>query len=273
LIGFKPSRGLVPRAYGLPALLNDFEVVGPIGRSLDDVRTMLGILTDDRSIAPETASETLRVAYIPTFADAPVDPQIARSVAAAAAIFTTQGHQVARLDNFALAEPIGTIWPMLSETGVAWLMDQHLNRDGEVTSAIAAMAQRGRTHTARDYLAMLQTVAAVEQEFTALFARFDVLLLPTTAAQPWPIGIPHPEIIAGRPVGARGHAVFTPFANALGLPAISVPGQPGDDGLPIGIQVCSARRADELVLRAAAIIGFKSVLPHPTIELPSTASA
>jgi len=273
LVGFKPSRGRVPRAHGLPAILNDFEVVGPIGRSLDDVNAMLGILADGRSIAPESASEPLRVAYIPTFADAPVDPQIARSVAAAAEIFTAQGHRVVRLDNFGLAEPIGKIWPMLSETGVAWLMDQYPWRGGQSGSAIAAIPQRGRTHTARDYLAMLQTVAAVEQEFTALFARFDVLLLPTTAAQPWPIGISHPEIIAGTPVGPRGHAVFTAFANALGVPAISIPGQPDDDGLPIGIQLCGARDADELVLRAAAVIGFKSATRPPIIELPSTASA
>lgn len=258
LIGFKPSRGLVPRAHGLPAILNDFEVAGPIGRSLDDVSTMLGILADDRSIAPQATSEPLRIAYIPTFADAPVDPQIARSVAVAAGIFTAQGHRVVRLDNFVLAEPIGKIWPILSETGVAWLMDQHPGRDGEISDAIVAMARRGRAHTARDYLAMLQTIAAVEQEFTALFARFDVLLLPTTAAQPWPIGLSHPEIIAGRPVGPRGHAVFTPFANALGLPAISIPGQPGDNGLPIGVQLCGARDADKLVLRAAAIIGARA---------------
>ena len=45
-----------------------------------------------------TAAEPLRIAYIPTFADAPVDPQIARSVAAAAEIFTAQGHRVVRLD-------------------------------------------------------------------------------------------------------------------------------------------------------------------------------
>jgi len=94
----------------------------------------------------------LRIAYIPTFADAPVDPQIARSVAVTAEIFAAQGHRVVRLDNFVLAEPIGKIWPILSETGVAWLMDQHPGRDGEISDAIAAMAQRGRAHTARDYL-------------------------------------------------------------------------------------------------------------------------
>ena len=32
----------------------------------------------------------------------------------------------------------------------------------------------------------------------------------------------HPTLIDGREVGARGHAVFTAFANAAGLPAIAL---------------------------------------------------
>jgi aspartyl-tRNA(Asn)/glutamyl-tRNA(Gln) amidotransferase subunit A len=254
LVGFKPSRGLVPRAHGLPAILHDFEVAGPIGRSLRDVKIMLDIIAGTESIAPEATSRPLRIAYIPTFSDAPVDPTIARSVAAAAKAFAEQGHHVERLDHFVLAEPIGAIWPTLSETGVAWLLDRYPDRDGDVGAGVAAMSERGRLHTARDYLNLLQTVADVEHEFIALFARFDVLLLPTAAAQPWPIGLSHPTMIDGRPVGPRGHAVFTAFANALGLPAISIPGDPADDGMPIGIQLCGACGADALVFRVAAIL-------------------
>ncbi len=259
LVGFKPSRGLVPRAHGLPAILHDFEVAGPIGRSLHDVGIMLDIIAGTQPIAPEVISKPFRIAYVPTFSDAPVDPTIARSVAAAAKTFAEQGHHVERLDHFALAEPISAIWPTLSETGVAWLMDRYPDRDGDVGAGVAAMSERGRLHTARDYLNLLQTVADVQQEFIALFACFDVLLLPTAAAQPWPIGVSHPAMIDGRPVGPRGHAVFTAFANALGLPAISIPGDPADDGMPIGIQLCGACGADELVFRAAAILTSDTV--------------
>jgi aspartyl-tRNA(Asn)/glutamyl-tRNA(Gln) amidotransferase subunit A len=250
-VGFKPSRAQVLRAHSLPAILNEFEVAGPIGRSVADVRTMFDIIAGRPSVAPDLAPRILRIAYIPTFAAAPVDPQIARSVALTAEAFAARGHRVERLDDFALAEPIAAIWPVVSETGVAWLMDRHPGRDGDIGASVAGMAARGRTHTARDYLGALQTVAAVEAEFAALFARFDILLLPTAAAQPWPIGLSHPEVIDGQPVGPRGHAVFTAFANALGLPAISIPGQPGDDGLPIGTQLCGAIGADDLVLLSA----------------------
>jgi aspartyl-tRNA(Asn)/glutamyl-tRNA(Gln) amidotransferase subunit A len=254
LVGFKPSRGLVPRAHGLPAILNEFEVAGPIGRSLEDIGSMLDIIADKPTTAPDMTARPLRIAYIPTFADAPVDPQIARSVAMTAEAFAAQGHHVERLDNFILAEPIAAIWPVVAESGVAWLMDRHPGRDGDIGAVIAAMVQRGRTYNARDYLNMLLTVAAVEQEFLALFARFDLLLLPTAAAQPWPIGMTHPDTINGQLVGPRGHAIFTAFANALGLPAISIPGQPDADGLPIGTQLCGAFGMDSLVLACAGLV-------------------
>ena len=62
----------------------------------------------------------------------------------------------------------------------------------------------------------------------------------------------HPESIDGKSVGPRGHAVFTAFANAGGLPGISVPCRASQTGLPIGIQLVGPYGADELLLSLAA---------------------
>lgn len=58
-------------------------------------------------------------------------------------------------------------------------------------------------------------------------------------------------VIAGQSVGPRGHAVFTPFANALGLPAISVPCGSRPYGVPIGFQLCAAESGDRTLLSLA----------------------
>jgi aspartyl-tRNA(Asn)/glutamyl-tRNA(Gln) amidotransferase subunit A len=70
---------------------------------------------------------------------------------------------------------------------------------------------------------------------------------------PWPATEIYPGIIDGQPVGPRGHAVFTPFANALGLPAISLPAGLSSKRLPIGYQLVAAqgRDADLLALARA----------------------
>ena len=55
---------------------------------------------------------------------------------------------------------------------------------------------------------------------------------------------PHPAMIDGQPVGPRGHAVFTPVANALGLPAISLPCVVEDGALPVGLQIIAGQNRD-----------------------------
>jgi aspartyl-tRNA(Asn)/glutamyl-tRNA(Gln) amidotransferase subunit A len=60
----------------------------------------------------------------------------------------------------------------------------------------------------------------------------------------------YPQRIDGRDVGPRGHAVFTAFANAAGLPAIVLPCGFAQ-GLPVGVQLVAREGADDLLLALA----------------------
>jgi hypothetical protein len=44
LVGFKPSRDTVARGKGFPAILGEFEVIGPIARSVDDVLAAMEVI-------------------------------------------------------------------------------------------------------------------------------------------------------------------------------------------------------------------------------------
>jgi aspartyl-tRNA(Asn)/glutamyl-tRNA(Gln) amidotransferase subunit A len=132
-------------------------------------------------------------------------------------------------------------------------MTQHGDVDDSIDPALAEMARAGRGHSEVDYVAALEKIRGAEPAFDALFERADMLLTPTTAAMPWPARLTHPETIAGKPVGARGHAVLTPFANALGLPAISLPCEAWHDAMPIGFQLCAARGHDRALLEFARL--------------------
>lgn len=43
VVGFKPSYGVVPR-FGLISLVNSMDVPGLLGRYVDDIATMLGVV-------------------------------------------------------------------------------------------------------------------------------------------------------------------------------------------------------------------------------------
>jgi aspartyl-tRNA(Asn)/glutamyl-tRNA(Gln) amidotransferase subunit A len=228
-------------------------VAGPIARHVDDISVAMDVIAGPwwRKLNEPQHGRRLKILHIAAFGDEPVDPAITEAVADAAAGLASAGHHVEHASRFDLARPVGDIWPIISNAGIAWLLSQHDGAENKVGPAVAEMALRGATYSAADYLGALDAVEKLNRKFDELFERIDVLLTPATAAMPWLATETHPPVIAGRPVGPRGHAVFTPFANALGLPAISLPCKlwPGD--MPIGFQLCAARGHDAVLLELA----------------------
>ena len=253
LVGFKPSRGIVPRTNGFPAILHDFEVAGPVARNVSDVILTMNVIGGRDCQPPNIhhSDNRLRILYAPTFSQAPVDPDIVVAVDGVASELVRQGHHVERDDTFDLAAPIDEVWPVISQTGLAWLLSQHSKAERCIAPPLREMARNGNAYSATDYLNALNVIKQVARKFDALFDAYDLLLTPATAAMPWPATQTHPETIAGNPVGSRGHAVFTPFANALGLPAISLPCPFWPQKMPIGFQLCAAHRNDAGLLAFA----------------------
>lgn len=264
LVGLKPSRGRIARCGGFPPILLDFEVVGLIGRTVADVETALGLLGDADPVDPASAAfardpyrpvppRPCRILYAPHFGDAPVDPEIALSVATAARALETLGHRVEEAFALDIAQEANEAWPTISQAGLAWLLAQLGDWHGRVGTAMASMAQAGAALTAADYLEALAAAQRTRERVRELFAAgHDLLMTPTTAALPWPATQSHPPEIAGRLAGPRGHAVFTAFVNAAGVPAISVPSSPSRSGLPIGFQLVAPFGAEALLCAVAA---------------------
>ena len=265
LAGFKPSRGMVPRRHGFPAILHDLEVIGPIARNVDDLLLAMDVTGGPDWRRSDTEAAAARILFVPTFSGAPVDREIASAVADIAAKLAGQGHDVETACDFDLAAPIAEIWPVISQSGLAWLMAQHADRDDLISPSLAEMARNGRRYSAADYLAALDSIKAVGRGFDTLFQRFDILLTPTAAAMPWPATDIYPGTIDGQPVGPRGHAVFTPFANALGLPAISLPAGSSANGLPIGFQLVAAQGRDADLLALARACNRDMIATCPPI--------
>lgn len=274
LVGLKPSRHRVPRLGGMPKLYLDYEVLGPIGRCVDDVLTVLQVI--GRTPVPEPERRPGRILYIPRFGDHPVDPQIAALTDAAAKDFAALGHEVETAQRFDLAEAVNEGWPLVPQIGLAWLLEhphelsERPFEESLLGPAMQANARAGRAASARTLFGLLIEIERLRAEIERLFDRYDFLLTPAAAALPWPAEQTHPPQIAGQDVGPRGHAIFTAFANAAGLPAIALPcGWADVDGpfpgrVPVGLQLVAREGNDDALFAPAR--AYESA--HPWLRFP-----
>ncbi|MGN1056177.1 MAG: amidase [Comamonas sp.] len=264
LVGLKPSIGTLARVQCLPSLLLDFEVVGLLARSVEDVQLALDALAgpeaaDAASLAAYAAracqvetKQPLKVLYVADLDGAPVDPEIAQACGAAVQLLADQA--VIELQHSALPLNLSTLnsgWSRVGQMGLAHLFAQHPEWAQQASAKYRDMAAQGQACSAADLWSVLEAVAQLRRDCVALFTAWDVIAMPATAAQPWPAEQAYPTEIAGVPVGPRGHAVFTGWVNAAGLPAVSVPVQPDAQGLPIGLQLIGPLGSESRLLRLA----------------------
>jgi aspartyl-tRNA(Asn)/glutamyl-tRNA(Gln) amidotransferase subunit A len=263
LVGLKPSRGRVPRSNGFPAMLLDFEVVGPMTRTVADLAGVMRLITPPDHRDPLSAvfsdhpfeippAPTTRILYVARFGSSPVDPEILSSVTTAARSLTDLGHVVvegvAPFDIDSLAQP----WSTISQAGLAWMLRSHSYRHEILTSAMVESAAKGAAATAADYYSALEAVRVLKTNLCLFFDQYDLIMTPTAAALPWPAEEPYPRTIANEEVGPRGHAIFTGFVNMAGCPGINIPATPSSGGLPIGFQLVAAPGRDDLLCAIAA---------------------
>jgi aspartyl-tRNA(Asn)/glutamyl-tRNA(Gln) amidotransferase subunit A len=252
LAGLKPSWGAVPRSGGLPEILPGLEVIGPIARSVADLVAMMRIIAGPATgswQAPAATPGRQKIVYWRAINGGPVDPDILASVDAAAAALQALGHHVEEQQAPAcIAHFNEAVWPVLSATGLAAVLKDASGREAELTPALRSLLEQGRGLRATDLFQAQRQVREMRAELALLLTQVDIILTPTAAALPWPATESHPAEINGQAVESRGHAVFTAFANAAGLPGLALPAAPSAQGLPIGLQLIARQGADAALL-------------------------
>lgn len=282
-VGLKPSTGRVPRSRGFPVFLHDFEVAGPIARSVDDLVLAMRELSlwsvEDSRTTPFQAlpfcvpdqPAPARVALVNSLGEAPVDADSADAAEDAWQALSGMGHAPVMLgarQRAMLVQAVAAIndlaWPVLSGSGLAWLMaTHHAGREQALSPPLAALLEQGRQRSGAELMGALNAVARLRDVLALLMQDIDCLLLPSAAAQPWPAREPYPAAINGRPAGPRGHAIFTSFVNAAGLPALALPAGLGATGMPLGIQLVGRHGADGWL----CAIGRQLEKAHPVAPL------
>jgi len=262
VFGLKPSRGRVSSAPFTS--LEGLSTAGPISRTVEDAAALLDVLegyeSGDAWWAPpperpfgEAVREPpgrLRIAVatsppIPT----PVHHDCVTAAHDAAVLLAELGHHVVEAtpdwhepDLFHTFLEVWQVAPALHPVDPSLMTP--LNR-GLVESAHAGAAA--------DYARAVARLGALARRTVAFWREQDVVLTPTLALPPVPIG--WQDSVEGAFEQLLRSTAFTPFTaivNLTGLPAASLPLHWSESGLPIGIQAIGPPAGDELLLRLAA---------------------
>jgi amidase len=117
-----------------------------------------------------------------------------------------------------------------------------------------ALYEMGRQQSASSYLLSLTFLQRVARDIARFFLKYDVLLTPTLAEPPVPLGTfdSPPENPLHGLRRAEAFVPFTPICNVTGQPAMSVPLYWNGQGLPVGVHFVGRFGDEATLFRLAA---------------------
>ncbi len=263
--GIKPTYGRVSM-FGCLPLAHSLDHMGPLARTVRDCALLLNALAgyDERDSAsvpmsaedflpPEgpVSLEGLRIGMPASFYFDRADPEVVAAVHAMAKVAQAAGAtlvDVAVPDVLALNQ--ATLTVQLPES--TYSIDPLGTRGHLLGQAVKPNIDRGRTVTALDYLNARQTIERFRGEFADLFTHCDVLFAPSTPITAPPIGVATVLIDGVEEDTRLATTRLMRGANALGLPAMSIPSGFTSTGMPMGLQIMGPVWSESRVLRVAA---------------------
>ncbi|WP_448626332.1 amidase [Geodermatophilus sp. URMC 64] len=262
VVGLRPTPGRVPM-WPSPLGWSTLSVQGPMGRTVGDVALQLSAIAGPDPRVPISLESPgsafagpldadlrgLRVAWTPDLGGrVTVDPAITSVLSSSLGVFADLGATVEEdcPDLSGADEVFSTLR--------AWLFEQaHLEKSRRtpelVKESIRWNAEMGAKLTGADVARAEVAHTQLYERVVEFFERYDVLLAPTTQVLPFPVELEYPTEIGGVPQEnylewMRSCTILSP----TGCPALSVPGGFTPDGLPVGLQIVAAPRADRRVL-------------------------
>jgi amidase len=284
LVGFKPSRGRVPRLAQswLGAVVEGVEArtVADAAAVLDTISTpdpnaWYNAPASHRTFA-EQASATPAKLRVGLMAEAPLgiptDEPCAAGARAVAALLEQLGHTVEEVQVPTVSEEM---IPSFISLTVAGLADYDGVDWAAVDAHIAHQRKAAGELGAYDYALAVRTLELLSRRETERWGRdFDVLVTPTSAILPPLAGATLEAQLAApdQPVLDVVRSVsFTAFGNVTGLPAVSLPLHWSDEGLPVGVQLTGGPWQDGAVLALAGQL--EAARPWAERRPPLAASA
>jgi len=284
VVGLKPTWGRVSR-YGLIAFASSLDQIGPFGRTVRDVATLLGVLaghdprdaTSAKTPVPNYNSPApdhlkgLRVGIPQAYFQDGIQPAVEKSVRTAIAMFKDRGATLVDvtlpdtkqcLAAYYVIAPAEASSNLARYDGVRYghraarsvdLIDMYQRTRGEgLGPEVKRRIMLGTYALAAGYYEAYYGRAQwvrnrIRSAYQDAFQSCDVIVTPTSPTTAARIG----EV--GDPLTMYLMDIFTISANLTGIPALSMPCGFSEEGLPIGVQLLGQPYDEPTLLRIASV--------------------
>lgn len=257
IAGLKPTTGRVPGEGQFPPSSGPYSlgaVVGPLARTVRDLRTMLNAISDERPFVSDV--RRARVAWYTDDGVAPVTEETARAVATAANALSDAGLKCEERRPPHVERGYEMWLKLFSRASVVQLRKVYAGREGDGGSFVSwrlSTAGDNPPPTLDEYIAGWMERDRLREEIVTWMQTTPLLVAPVGATPAYP----HDTLkvtVRGSTMGTFRAFSYAQTFNVFDLPVVTVPAGKSNDGLPIGVQIVGRPFAEELVLAAAEIV-------------------
>ena len=283
VVGLKPTYGLVSR-YGLIAYASSLDQIGTITKDVEDSAMLLNIIAghDERDTTSENRKKVdytkalkndikgMKIGIPKEFFGEGINEEVKSSLEKAIEVYKEMGAQVEEFSLDIAKYSLAAYYIIACAEASSNLGRFDGIRYGHRTKEFSNLKElfvNSRSEGFGDevkrriilgtyvlssgyydayYKKAQQVRTLVKNEFDKAFAKYDVILTPTSPITAFEIGTK-----SNNPLEMYLADICTVSINVGGLPAISIPCGVDSKGLPIGMQLIGDRFKEETILNAA----------------------
>jgi aspartyl-tRNA(Asn)/glutamyl-tRNA(Gln) amidotransferase subunit A len=262
-VGLKTTVGRISRA-GVYPLSYSLDSVGPLSRTVEDAAivyqclqgedpaddTTLGVARHNVLNALKAGVKGLRVAFAETAFFDEADPEVAKAVREAGAVFTGLGAHVDSIPFPEAAEAMQLNPRGLVISAEAYAVNRKWleERFNDLDPVVGQRMIHGKSVPAHEYFAKTRRWAELRAQARETLRHVDALLVPATMIPPLPVA----EIDSSMETYMTRNAQYlrnTAIGNILNLCGLALPCGFTSKGLPIGLMIYGKPFNEDTVLR------------------------
>jgi len=252
ITGLKPTFGLISKRGVMP-LGWTMDHMGPMTKTVRDCAVAFHAMGGPEVALKNADIRGLRIGLPVNYYFDRLDLEVSESVRTAVQTAAALGARIVdiKVPNIDEINVVARVLLLAEATSVH---QAHLDRRGDIGADVMTLLDQGRLIRGSDYVDAQRLRRIYCREFSKLWSEVDCIFTPTTPTPAPKIGQMTMKVGAVDEDVRLATTRLMRAINVLGIPALSIPCGFTKAGLPIGLQILGAPKAEEMILRVGVAV-------------------